>query len=193
MGEGALLTSESVLRPRYTADQIRRKVQSLARRIDRSYGGADLLLVGVLKGSVFFLADLARELTVPLWIDFIRVSTYRDRTSPTGRARLTKDIETDAAGRDVLVVEEVVDTGRTVRFLRRHFERKRARSVRFCALVDKRTRREADTVVEFPGFRAKADSWSDTAWTTPKRAGSWGRSTSCRKNKEDTRKPEEPR
>ncbi len=126
----------------------------MARRIDRAYAGSEVLLVGVLKGSLFFLADLARELTVPVAIDFVRVSSYGGGTSPGGRTRLTKDIETDAAGKNVLVIEEIVDTGRTVAALRRHFERKRARSVRFCALVDKRARREAGVAVEFTGFRA---------------------------------------
>lgn len=149
------MSRRNVLRPRYTAEQIRRKVAVLARRIDRAYAGSEVLLVGVLKGSLFFLADLARELTVPVAIDFVRVSSYGDGTSPGGRARLAKDIDMDAAGKHVLVIEEIVDTGRTVAALRRHFERKRARSVRFCALVDKRTRRQANVAVEFPGFRAK--------------------------------------
>jgi len=140
-------------RPRYTAVQIRRMVATLARRVDRAYAGSEVVLVGVLKGSVFFLADLAREIRVPLAIDFVRLSSYGRGTSPRGRARLTKDVETDVAGKHVLVVEEVVDTGRSVRFLRRHFERKRARSVRFCVLVDKLGRREAGVEVEFSGFR----------------------------------------
>lgn len=150
------MTKGSGLRPRYTAEQIRRKVSTIARRIDRAYAGSELLLVGVLKGCLFFLADLAREVTVPVAIDFVRLSTYGNGTSPGSRTRLTKDVETDLAGKHVLVVEEIVDTGRTVRFLRRHFERKRPRSVRFCALVDKRARREPDTAVEFPGFRPKS-------------------------------------
>jgi len=146
---------ESDLRPRYTAEQIRRKVAAIARRIDRAYAGSELVLVGVLKGSVFFLADLARELTVPVSIDFVRLSSYRDGTAPAGRTRLTKDIETDVTGKHVLVVEEIVDTGRSVRLLRRHFGRMRPLSLRFCALVDKRTRRKAGGGVEFYGFRAK--------------------------------------
>jgi hypoxanthine phosphoribosyltransferase len=150
------LTPGNGLRRRYTEEQIRRKVSAIARRIDRAYAdaGSGLLLVGVLKGSLFFLADLAREITVPAVIDFVRMSSYRGGTSPRGKALLSQDIEADAAGKHVLVVEEIVDTGRTVRALRRHFERKGPRSVRFCALVDKRSRREADTAIEFPGFRA---------------------------------------
>jgi len=143
------------LRKRFTEDQIRRKVSALARRIDRTYADSDLLLVGVLKGSLFFLADLAREITVPVRIDFVRMSSYRGGTSPKSRPLLLQDIETDAAGKDILVVEDIVDTGWTIRALRRHFGRKRARSVRFCALVDKRSRRREDTLVEFPGFRTE--------------------------------------
>lgn len=138
---------------RYTAAQIERRVAVLARRIDRAYAGSDLVLVGVLKGSVFFLADLARALSVPVAIDFVRVASYGSRTTPGARVRLTKDIEIDVAGKDVLVIEEVVDTGRSVRFLRRHFERMRPQSVRFCALVDKKGRRERGVSVEFAGFR----------------------------------------
>jgi hypoxanthine phosphoribosyltransferase len=149
------VTKKNDLRPRYTAEQIRRKVAALARRVDRAYAGSDLVLVGVLKGSLFFLADLARELAVPVVIDFVRITSYGDGTSPGGRTRLTKDVETDVAGKHVLVVEDIVDTGRTVRLLRRHFGRKRPLSVRFCALVDKRARREADIAIEFPGFRTK--------------------------------------
>jgi len=143
------------IRPRYTADQIRRKVSAIARSIDRAYAGTDLVLVGVLKGAVFFLADLARELTVPVTIDFVRLSSYRGGTAPGARPVLTKDVETDVKGKHVLVVEEVVDTGRSVRALRRHFARKSPRSVRFCALVDKHGRRISGAAVEFPGFRAK--------------------------------------
>jgi hypoxanthine phosphoribosyltransferase len=153
MGKGDRLASGERLRVRYTTGQIRRKVAAIARRVDRAYAESGLVLVGVLKGSLFFLADLARELTVPVAIDFVRLSSYRGRTSPQRRSRLLKDVEMDLRGKDVLIVEEVVDTGRSVRALRRHFERKRVRSVRFCALVDKRGRREAEVTVEFPGFR----------------------------------------
>ncbi|RJP21027.1 MAG: hypoxanthine phosphoribosyltransferase [Deltaproteobacteria bacterium] len=149
-----LLREARTLRPRYTAAQIRRMVRAIALEVDRAYEGSEPVLVGVLKGSVFFLADLARALTVPVAIDFVRLSSYRGGVSPGARIRLTKDVETDVSGRDVLVVEEIVDTGRSVRFLRRHFERKRARSVRFCALVDKRARREEGITVEYTGFRA---------------------------------------
>jgi len=147
------LKNRNVLRTKYTVKQIRRKILTLARRINHTYAGSEVVLVGVLKGSLFFLADLAREIEVPVTIDFVRISSYRDCTAPGGRACLTSDIETDVTGRHVVVIEDIVDTGRTITALRRHFERKRPLSVSFCALVDKRTRRETGAVIEFPGFR----------------------------------------
>jgi len=154
--QGAFLKNRSVLRTKFTTEQIRRKILLLARRINRAYAGSELLIVGVLKGSLFFIADLAREIKVPVAIDFVQVSSYRGRTTPGSKTCLTKDIETDVTEKHVLIIEDIVDTGRTINALRRHFERKRPLSVSFCALVDKTTRRETDVVIEFTGFRTKA-------------------------------------
>jgi len=142
-------------RPRFTAAQIRRKVASLARRIEKSYAGADLVLVGILKGGFLFLGDLARELAIPARIDFLRVRSYGNGEAPGKCIEVTKDVEIDVSGRDVLIVEDIVDTGNTLAFLRRHLEGKNARSVRSCALVDKRERRVTGADIEFPGFRLK--------------------------------------
>ena len=148
------MRKRNVLRTKFTAGQIRRKIMTLARRINRAYADSELVIVGVLKGSLFFLAELVREIEVPMRIDFIQTSSYRDRTDPGDKIRLTKDIETDVKGKHVLVIEDIVDTGRTIAMLRRHLERKRPLSVSFCVLIDKRTRRETDAVIEFPGFLA---------------------------------------
>lgn len=142
-------------RPLYTAERIRRKVAALARRIERTCVGSDLVLVGVLNGGIMFLADLARELAVPARIDFVRLRSYGGGSSPGGRIEVVKDIEIDVAGKDVLVVEDIVDTGGTAAFLRRHMEKKKAASVRICVLVDKRERREAAVGIEFSGFHLK--------------------------------------
>ena len=150
------MKNRGFLRTKFTAEQIRRKILALARRINHAYAGSELLIVGVLKGSLFFLVDLAREIEVPVTIDFIQVSSYHGRTASSGSVRLNKDIETDITGKHVLVVEDIVDTGRTITMLRRHFEQKHPLSVSFCALVDKRTCRETDVVIEFPGFITKA-------------------------------------
>lgn len=138
----------------YTADRIRRKVASIARRIEKAQAGREVVLVGVLKGGIFFLADLARELRIPARIDFMRLRSYGDETSP-GEVRITKDVETDVQGRDVVVVEDIVDTGCTMRFLARHFRGRKARSIRFCALLDKRERREVDVELHYAGFRIR--------------------------------------
>jgi hypoxanthine phosphoribosyltransferase len=143
-------------RPRFTADRIRRKVAALARRIERTYAGTEPVLVGVLKGGFLFLGDLARALSIPVTIDFLRIRSYGAGTAPGRRFAITKDIEIDVAGKDILVVEDIVDTGRSLARIRRHLERKGPRSVRFCVLVDKRERRERDDVtIDFRGFRLK--------------------------------------
>jgi len=142
-------------RPLYTAERIRGKVAALARRIERAYRGSDLVLVGVLNGGVPFLADLARELAVPARIDFVRVRSYGGGSVPGNRIEVTKDVEIDVAGKDVLIVEDIVDTGNTAVFLRRHLEKRRPASIRLCVLVDKRERREAALEIDFAGFRLK--------------------------------------
>lgn len=139
-------------RIRFTSEQIRRRVDLLARRIAKAHPGG-VVLVGVLNGGAFLLADLARRIPVPVRIDFLRLRSYGDGRSPGDAAEITKDIETDVTGLDVVVVEDIVDTGRSLHYLRRHFAAKNARSVAFCALIDKRERREIEVDIDFPGFR----------------------------------------
>ncbi len=134
---------------------IRRKVAALARRIERAYRGSDLVLVGVLNGGFPFLADLAREISVPARIDFVRVRSYGDGCAPGNGVEVAKDVELDLSGMHVLIVEDIVDTGNTAAFLKEHLGRKGAASVRFCVLVDKRERREVDLEIDFKGFRLK--------------------------------------
>lgn len=140
------------LRPLFTAAQIRGRVALMARRIATDHPEG-VVLVGVLNGGAFLLADLARLIPVPVRIDFLRLRSYGDSRSPGGAAEITKDIETDVTGLDVVVVEDIVDTGRSIQYLRRHFAAKNAGSLTFCALVDKRERREVEVSIEYPGFR----------------------------------------
>ena len=142
-------------RPLYTAEKIRRRVAALARRIERAYRGSEPVLVGVLYGGFPFLADLARELSVAVRIDFIRARSYGDGSAPEGGVEIAKDVEIDLKGKHVLIVEDIVDTGNTAAYLRRHLEAKGAASVAFCVLVDKRERREVDLEIDFAGFRLK--------------------------------------
>lgn len=135
-----------------TEEQIRRRVTELAAEISRDYAerGA-LVCLGVLKGSVFFLVDLARQLTVPVVIDFFQTSSYGDDTEP-GEVRLRKDIDVSLRGRDVLLIEDIVDTGYTLRTILDLLHFRGARSVKLCALLDKRPARRVEIPIDYCGF-----------------------------------------
>jgi len=133
-------------------EDIARRVQELAADISRDYQGRDLVLVGVLKGAFIFLADLVRELSFPVEIDFVRLSSYGGGTSPTGEVHISKDVELSLEGRDVLIVEDIMDLGYTLDFLKQHLAKHQARSVKICVLVDKQERRKVDVPLDYVGF-----------------------------------------
>ncbi len=136
-----------------TAEQIQGRVAELAADIRRDYADAqDLLLVGVLKGSVMLMVDLARALERPLAIDFIAISSYGQTTETSGVVRMLKDLDTDVRGRHVLIVEDIVDSGLTLAYLRESLERRNPASLRVCALLSKPDRRTADVQVDYVGF-----------------------------------------
>jgi hypoxanthine phosphoribosyltransferase len=136
----------------YPRDVIASRVSALAREISRDYEGTVPLLIGVLKGSFVFLADLMRELTIPSQVDFVRLASYGDSTECGGAITVTKDLEMSPAGRDLLVVEDIVDTGRTVEHLLKELRGRGPRSVKSCALLDKRHRREVQLMIDYVGF-----------------------------------------
>ncbi len=138
--------------PVIDAALIRRTVRRLGRTIDREYKGKDPVVVCILKGSFIFCADLVRELSIPLEIDFIGVKSYGSSTRSSGFVRVTKELDVDVSGRHVLVVEDIADTGRTLRYLLGLLVDKHPASIRVCALVDKR-RRGTDPPVDYLGFR----------------------------------------
>ena len=135
-----------------------RRVEELARRISRDYRGRELLLVGILKGSFVFLADLMRRLEVPSRVDFVRLASYGSSQLP-GQVRLLKDLELEVRGQDVLVVEDIVDTGHTLAFLLEELRRRGAGSVRVCVLVDKRARRQVPLHPDYVGFSLEEDAF----------------------------------
>jgi hypoxanthine phosphoribosyltransferase len=137
-----------LLYPRLEIDTV---VRNLAQTISRDYAGRDLLLVGVLKGAFIFLSDLARHLTVPAQIDFVRLASYGGGTRSSGVVEILKEIETPVAGKDVLIVEDIVDSGRTLLFLKDHLARSAALSVRVCTLLDKKSRREVPFEPDYVG------------------------------------------
>ncbi|OGR84155.1 MAG: hypoxanthine phosphoribosyltransferase [Elusimicrobia bacterium RIFCSPLOWO2_01_FULL_64_13] len=135
------------------AARIRRTVDRLAREISRDYRGKNLALVCVLKGSVVFLADLIRRLEIPCSIDFMAVSSYGKSRKSSGVARLVLDLRESPEGRDILLVEDILDTGRTVRYLLENLETRRPRSIKICALLDKAAGRKVPVRADYTGFR----------------------------------------
>lgn len=136
----------------FPAEAIDAAVDRLAARIAADYAGREPVLIGILKGSFLFLADLCRRLPMPLAVDFIRLASYGGGMSSTRQVRLTKDAELPLEGRDILIVEDIVDSGHTVVFLREHFRKFAPRSVRIVTLIDKRARREVQAEADYVGF-----------------------------------------
>jgi len=133
-------------------DTLQRRVVELGEAISAEYDGRDLLLVGVLKGAVFFLADLMRSLTIPCEIDFMAISSYGASTDSSGVVRILKDLDINIEGRDVLVVEDIIDSGLTLSYLIRNLEARGPASLEVCALLTKPERREIDVPVRYTGF-----------------------------------------
>ena len=128
------------------------RIAELGREISADYDGRDLLLLGVLKGAVFFMADLMRHLTVPCEIDFMAVSSYGNSTDSSGVVRILKDLEANIDGRHVIVIEDIVDSGLTLSYLLRNLRARRPASLEVCALLTKPARRKADIVCRYVGF-----------------------------------------
>jgi hypoxanthine phosphoribosyltransferase len=139
-------------RPLYSRREIRRRVRALAHEIRHDYHGGPLVVVAVLKGAFVFAADLIREVGLPLTVDFVGLSSYGAGTESTGHVRVTRPLSLPVEGRDVLVVEDLVDTGQTLAALRAELYARGARSVRICALLDKPDRRLVDLRADYVGF-----------------------------------------
>jgi hypoxanthine phosphoribosyltransferase len=133
-------------------DVLRGRIAELGEEISRDYAGRAPLLVGVLKGAVFFMSDLMRELTVPCEIDFMAVSSYGASTDTSGVVRILKDLDLNIEGRDVLVVEDIIDSGLTLNYLIRNLESRSPASLEICALLTKPDRRQIDVPVRYVGF-----------------------------------------
>jgi hypoxanthine phosphoribosyltransferase len=134
------------------AEDLERRVQQLAEEISRDYEGKDLLLIGVLKGAVFFLSDLMRQLTVPVEVDFMAVASYGSATKSSGVVRILKDLDAVIEGRDVLIVEDIVDSGLTLQYLLRNLAGRNPRSLEVCALLIKPERRKVELQTRYVGF-----------------------------------------
>ena len=135
-----------------TAEDLQRRVAELGEQISRDYARKDLVLVGVLKGAVFFLSDLMRNLDVPVEVDFMAVASYGSATDSSGVVRILKDLDASIGGRDVLIVEDIVDSGLTLQYLLRNLAGRNPRSLEVCALLIKPERQKVDLPTRYVGF-----------------------------------------
>ncbi|MGP0102373.1 MAG: hypoxanthine phosphoribosyltransferase [Solirubrobacteraceae bacterium] len=135
-----------------TAEDLQRRVAELGDEISRDYAGRSLLLIGVLKGAVFFLSDLMRFIDIPVEVDFMAVASYGSATDSSGVVRILKDLDAAIEGRDVLIVEDIVDSGLTLQYLLRNLGSRNPRTLEVCALLTKPERRKVDLPTRYVGF-----------------------------------------
>ncbi len=134
-------------------EEVERKIQELGERITEDYTGKNLHLICILKGGVFFMTELSRRITLPVTIDFMAVSSYGDGTESSGRVRIVKDLDEAIEGKDVLIVEDIIDSGRTLSNLIEMLKNRRPASIKLCTLLDKPERRVVPVEVDYVGFR----------------------------------------
>jgi hypoxanthine phosphoribosyltransferase len=134
------------------AEELQRRIRELGAEISRDYADRDLIMIGVLKGAVLFLADLMRELTVPCEVDFMAVSSYGSATDSSGVVRILKDLDSSIEGRNVLIVEDIIDSGLTLQYLLRNLRARNPASVEVCALLTKPDRRRVELPIRYVGF-----------------------------------------
>jgi hypoxanthine phosphoribosyltransferase len=134
------------------ADELQHRIKEMAAEVSRDYEGRDLLLIGVLKGAVFFLSDLMRHLEIDCEVDFMAVSSYGSSTDSSGIVRILKDLDAPIEGRDVLIVEDIVDSGLTLSYLFRMLTARNPATLEVCALLTKPERREVDLPIRYVGF-----------------------------------------
>ena len=144
--------SPDIERVLFTEEQVQQRIREVAAEVSEKYRGRDLKLIGVLKGSVFFLTALAREIAIPVKIDFLAISSFSSRTAAPGMVRIAKDLDDSIEGEDVLLVEDIVDTGFTARYLLQTLAGRGPNSLAICTLLDRTVSRIVQVPVEFRCF-----------------------------------------
>lgn len=139
-------------KPLISQQELNRRIKDLGRRISEDYQDRDVVMIGVLKGAFAFFADLVRAIQVPVELDFLVVSSYEGSTKSTGRVKVISDLTVDIKGQDVIVVEDIVDSGLTLSFLKKKLLMRHPNSLRVCALLDKPERRTINVPIEYVGF-----------------------------------------
>lgn len=143
---------ESTVKPLFTRRQVAAAVKRLAEAIKRDYAGKNPVLIGILKGSFVFMADLIRLLDFPLTVEFVTLSSYGSGTESSGKIKLVRCLQSPIRGRDVLVVEDIVDTGLTIAFLLEYLRKRKPASLKLCALLEKPARRKVPVAIDYLGF-----------------------------------------
>lgn len=136
----------------FTEEEVNARIKEMGEQISRDYAGKSVHLVGILKGATFFACELAKRITVPVTIDFMSVSSYGDATESSGIVKITKDLDEPLEGKDVLVVEDIVDTGNTLSYLLDNLQKRGSSSVKLCSLLNKPERRIKEVNVDYTGF-----------------------------------------
>jgi hypoxanthine phosphoribosyltransferase len=140
------------LRPLLGQDKIRRRVKELAEQISRDYRGKEILFICILKGAFVFLSDLMRHIDLPVQVDFVGLASYGSEMVSSGHIRVTQDGSIPIEGKDVIVVEDIIDSGKTLKFLTDELRSRKPRSLRICCLLDKKSRRQVDFDPDYVGF-----------------------------------------
>lgn len=140
-------------RPVVTQEQMRARIREMGKQISTDYAGKDLVLIGVLKGAYAFYADLARAIRIPIRVDFIIVTSYGSKAKTSGKVKLMTELTEEIKGKDVLLVEDIVDSGLTVQYLVKTLSKKKPRSIKVCTLLSKPERREVEVQIDYEGFK----------------------------------------
>ncbi|WP_182185737.1 hypoxanthine phosphoribosyltransferase [Pectinatus frisingensis] len=136
----------------FTPEQIQARVHELGEKISADYAGKEIVTVGILKGAIVFFADLIREIKIPVKFDFMAASSYGITTKTSGTVRILKDIDTDIENKHVIIVEDIIDSGLTLKYLKNNFEHRKAASVKLCAMLNKPEGRRTDLTGDYIGF-----------------------------------------
>ena len=162
------MLEQDIERVLFSEEELDKRVSEIAAEINRDYAGKEPMLISVLRGSFVFMADLTRKIEVPCTIDFMSVSSYGKGTTSTGQVQITKDLSDDIEGKDIIVVEDILDSGNTLSYLMELLRARKPASMKLCTLLDKPDRRVKEVHVDYSGFAIPTSSWWATAWTTPR-------------------------
>lgn len=143
---------KEVIHEMFSEKQVEERIAQIAEQLNKEYEGKPLHLICILRGSVFFFAELAKKLTMPVTIDFMAASSYGDKTFSSGKLEILKDLDDAVDGRDCLIIEDIIDSGKTISMVKQMINARNPKSVKVCALLDKPARREVEIDIEYVGF-----------------------------------------